>query len=161
MQRDISKIALDIGSLNGCSLAQLQAQWTTLASKPLKGARRDLLQRAIAYLLQDQEGGGLSAKTRQRLGQLAKTYAKDRSAQAQMAPDLKPGCRLLREWQGVMHEVVVLEQGFQHDDRTYRSLSEIARTITGTRWSGPLFFGLKKPAGTAQPSHAGKIKAER
>jgi hypothetical protein len=142
--KDLAAISTDFKRLSKLSLAELQMQWRALAGTPLKGARVDLLQRAIAYRLQEQQQGGLTAKARQRLGQLAMTYAKDRQAAPQAMPELRPGCRLLREWQGVMHEIVVLEQGFQHGGRTYRSLSEIARTITGTRWSGPLFFGLKK-----------------
>jgi hypothetical protein len=137
-------ISPDLDSLSELSLPELQAQWRALTGAPLKGVRRDLLLRAIAYRLQAQQQGGLSAKAHQRLAQLAKTYTKDRHAQPQAIPELRPGCRLFREWQGVMHEVTVLEHGFGHQDRLYKSLSEIARGITGTRWSGPLFFGLKK-----------------
>jgi Protein of unknown function (DUF2924) len=56
----------------------------------------------------------------------------------------KAGTRIVREWQGRLHEVSVLENGFEYGGRTYRSLSEIAREITGTRWSGPAFFGMRK-----------------
>jgi hypothetical protein len=58
-------------------------------------------------------------------------------------PKFKPGTRLIREWQGQTHEVTVLEEGFRWKDKTYRSLSAIARAITGTRWNGHVFFGLK------------------
>lgn len=60
------------------------------------------------------------------------------------APTVRPGTRLLREWKGSTHEVLVLANGFEHDGKTYRSLSSVARAITGTPWSGPLFFGIKR-----------------
>lgn len=60
------------------------------------------------------------------------------------APVLAPGTRLLREWQGVTHEVLVLPQGFAHQDKTYKSLSAVAKAITGTHWSGPVFFGVRR-----------------
>ena len=66
-----------------------------------------------------------------------------RSACAPLADTLSPGTRLLREWQGQTHHVTVLDTGFEYDGRTWRSLSAIASSITGTRWSGPLFFGLR------------------
>ncbi len=60
---------------------------------------------------------------------------------------IKPGTILTREWQGVLHQVRVLEDAFEHKDERFSSLSEVARRITGSRWSGPLFFGLKKGNG--------------
>ncbi len=65
------------------------------------------------------------------------------------------GARLFREWRGEMHRVTVLENGFEYRDRRYRSLSVIAREITGTRWSGPRFFGLRDRSRTGGPTHAG------
>ena len=66
-----------------------------------------------------------------------------RAASVPLSDSLSPGTRLLREWQGQTHHVTVLEGGFEYEGRTWRSLSAIARSITGTRWSGPLFFGLR------------------
>lgn len=148
----------ELARLQNLSLLQLKAKWVELYGKPLKGARRDFLIRGTAYRLQELVYGGLSAKTRRRLQQLAKQFARNPDHRPSVAPDLKPGCRLLREWRGVMHEVVVLEKGFRCRDQTYRSLSEVARLITGTRWSGPLFFGLKKlpPSERSRQAKAGR-----
>lgn len=134
----------ELARLLSLGLPELKIKWAELYGKPLKGARRDFLIRGIAYRLQELVYGGLSAKTRRRLKQLAKQFARDPDHRPTVAPDLRVGCRLLREWRGVVHEVVVLEKGFRYRDQDYRTLSEIARLITGTRWSGPVFFGLKK-----------------
>jgi hypothetical protein len=137
----------ELARLQTLTLPELKAKWAELYGKPLKGGRRDFLTRGIAYRLQELVYGGLSAKTRGRLKQLAKQFARNPDHRPAVAPDLKPGCRLLREWRGVMHEVVVLEKGFRYRDQSHRTLSEIARLITGTRWSGPVFFGVKKVGG--------------
>lgn len=134
----------ELARIQTLTLPELKAKWAELYGRPLKGGRRDFLIRGIAYRLQELVFGGLSAKTRRRLKQLAKQFTRDPDYRPVLARDLKPGCRLLREWRGVMHEVVVLEKGFRYRDQTHNTLSEIARLITGTRWSGPVFFGLKK-----------------
>ncbi len=140
----------ELARLQSLGLPELKVKWAELYGKPLKGARRDFLIRGIAYRLQELVYGGLSAKTRRRLKQLAKQFARNPDHRPTVAPDLKSGCRLLREWRGVMHEVVVLEKGFRYRDQAYRTLSEVARLITGTRWSGPVFFGLKKVASSKE-----------
>jgi len=94
--------------------------------------------------MQEQAFGGLSPVVRQRLQRLAvelKTTGRITSIGKQSP--IKPGTRLIREWQGRTHEVTVLEDGFRWKDKTYRSLSVVARAITGTRWNGHLFFGLR------------------
>ena len=98
---------------------------------------RDLLIRAIAYHLQEEEQGGLDLRTKRRLLSPARTLETDGGV------SLKPGTKIIREWHGRTHRVTVLETGFDYAGRRYRSLSRIAREITGTRWSGPSFFGLK------------------
>jgi hypothetical protein len=100
--------------------------------------------RGIAYRLQEQVYGGLPDAIRRRLRQLRDAFARDPNYQPARKPDLKPGTRLIREWRGEIHEVSVLEVGFSYRGKSFDNLSEIARTITGTRWSGPLFFGIKK-----------------
>ena len=103
---------------------------------------RELLIRGIAYRMQEQARGSLSGKVVRRLEQIARgaNAARCSGASASVA---RAGMRLVREWQGRAHEVVVLEDGFLWNGKAYRSLSEIARLITGTRWSGPRFFGLQ------------------
>ena len=102
-----------------------------------------LLRRALAHAAQEQAFGGLSASARKTLEAMV---ASGPSALPELAIRLKPGTRLLREWSGTMHSVLVTEQGFEFDGKMYRSLSVIARQITGAHWSGPRFFGLKRPS---------------
>jgi hypothetical protein len=100
----------------------------------------------LAYKLQEQAYGGLKPQVKRRLRELAVRFAADpRQDVAKLATParIKPGTRLIREWQGESHHVTVSERGFEYQGRVYASLSEIARHITGTRWSGPLFFGLR------------------
>lgn len=99
----------------------------------------------MAYRIQEQALGGLDRATRRRLDRAAANLAEGRPV-APPTPKIKPGTRLLREWQGVTHDVIVLEKGVQYRDKTWPSLSAVAREITGARWSGPRFFGLKGAA---------------
>ena len=104
---------------------------------------RDLLLRALAYRAQEQGLGGLRSITRRRLARAAQDLGSERG-QLTRPVVIKPGTRLLREWQGVIHEVMVLEEGARYRGKAWRSLSAVAREITGARWSGPRFFGLKE-----------------
>jgi hypothetical protein len=125
--------------------ATLRAGWTELFGRPPpKGMSRRLLQYALAYDAQAGTYGGLRPATRRKLLQ---SIGQQPNSQ-KMAPKRKlrgippPGSRLVREWHGRSHSVEVLNDGFRHAGRQYRSLSEVARAITGARWSGPRFFGL-------------------
>jgi hypothetical protein len=123
---------------------ELSAEWQRLFSRPAPEAlRKDLMLRVLAYRIQEVAFGGLKPATRKRLQQLAKAIAENPRAPVSPAPSIKPGTRLVREWNGKPNVVTVLEEGFEYSGKRYGSLSEIARLITGTRWSGPLFFGLK------------------
>ncbi|MDX2142026.1 MAG: DUF2924 domain-containing protein [Rhodospirillaceae bacterium] len=131
-----------IEDLQKLPLAELKQQWSELYKQETSpAARRDYLVRAIAYRLQEQGGPRLLASIARRLelspGQLM--------GPARPAPTrLREGSKLLREYQGTTHEVEVVDGGYSYGGQRYASLSEIARKITGTRWSGPLFFGLKR-----------------
>jgi len=132
----------DLATLRGLALEDLKARWRTLyGAAPPPRLGRLLMVRGIAYRLQEQALGGLKPATRRRLARAAEEIKTGR-APSDVPSTIKPGTRLLREWQGVTHEVMVLENGFQYRGRTWQSLSAVAREITGTRWSGPLFFGL-------------------
>lgn len=116
---------------------QLRAAWVALNGGLPPKVRPGLLRLALGYELQVRAHGGLSRTTQQRLGQAL--AAKTRTTA------VAPGTRLLREWNGVVHVVTMSEEGvIRWNARDWRSLSEVARAITGTRWSGPAFFGLKK-----------------
>ncbi len=112
-------------------------------SNPPLHIRRDLLVLAIAWKLQERIYGGLTVAQKRRLAGIAEELKKGGDLSAGPEIRLKPGLRLVREWRGETHDVLVLEDGFEWNGQRRRSLSAIAREITGTRWSGPLFFGLK------------------
>ena len=136
-----------IAELATLSTADLRACWERAGGRPApKRASRDLLLRLVAYHLQEQIEGGLSKATRRRLAKLGGLNGQVSQTPAPPTPRLKPGCRLIREWHGVTHSVIVLDHGFDYRGTRYASLSQIARIITGARWSGPLFFGLRKTA---------------
>ena len=119
------------------SPAQLRERWVSIVGPVVPRVSPNMLRLALAYELQAKAFGGLSRVTQQKLGQLAR--AKTVSVPAQS------GMRLVRAWNGRTHVVVVGEDGvIRWNERDWRSLSEVARAITGTRWSGPAFFGLKK-----------------
>ncbi len=122
----------------------LRREWRRLyRSHPPLHIRRDLLVLAIAWKLQEKVHGGLTAAQKRRLAGMAEDLKKGGDLSAGPAIRLKPGSRLVREWQGETHDVLVLEDGFEWNGERRHSLSAIAREITGTHWSGPRFFGLK------------------
>ncbi len=123
---------------------ELRREWRRLfRSHPPRHIRRDLLVLAIAWKLQEKIYGGLTAAEKRRLAGFAEELRKNGDLSAGPAIRLKPGLRLVREWRGETHVVLVLEDGFEWNGERRRSLSAIARKITGTHWSGPRFFGLK------------------
>ncbi len=122
----------------------LRAEWRRLyRSHPPRHIRRDLLVLAIAWKLQEKVYGGLTAAQKRRLAGITEELKKGGDQSVGPAIHLKPGLRLVREWRGETHDVLVLEDGFEWNSEHHRSLSAIAREITGTHWSGPRFFGLK------------------
>ena len=120
----------------------LQALWFKLFNRPPSAKlRREVLVPILAYRLQETALGGLKSSFEKRLREIAEGATPGRSRDSFTRP--KPGTRFVREWQGRLHEVTVLPEGYEYRDHTFESLSEIAREITGTRWSGPAFFGLR------------------
>ena len=142
-------------SLNAGMLAELEElpaldrrelveKWRLLyGADPPVGSQNKFLLYAVAHRMQEKALGGLKPATRRFLEKAAQNN--DASKQ-QLLPaiSIKPGTRLLREWHGTTYEVIILESSIMCNGKHYRSLSEVARYITGTRWSGPLFFGFKK-----------------
>jgi len=129
--------ALDdhLDALENMTKVELTDRWAKLTGRPGPKVSTALLRLALAYELQARALGGLSRKARRRLDQSAGTIARD----------LRPGMRLAREFGGTVHVVTIGEQNEVFwNEREWRSLSEVARAITGTRWSGPAFFGLKE-----------------
>src|SRR5271163_1108063 len=103
----------------------------------------DISLRAVAYRMQEVALGGLRPQRQRQVRQFAQHLKDGQEGRIRRRPELKPGTRLVREWQGRTYEVLVLDDGLSWQGTSYRSLSALARKITGTAWSGPLFFGLK------------------
>jgi hypothetical protein len=126
----------ELAALAGLSPPQLREKWVAVTGRPLPRVSPKLLRLALAWELQASVHGGLSRRTSQKLAQLAGARSVTREAQA--------GMRLVREWGGKVHVVTIGEDKvIRWNDREWRSLSQVARAITGTRWSGPAFFGLR------------------
>jgi hypothetical protein len=137
-------LAAELESLPDLSTSALREKWEFLSGTPASpGLNRFLLIRVIAYRLQERAFGGLKPSSRARLDQAISTLTGD-SAKVPARRQLKPGSRLLREWHGTTHEVIVTHDGMLYQNKRYRSLSEVAGIITGGHWSGPMFFGLVK-----------------
>lgn len=161
------KLEQEIAAIGDLSREDLAEPWLRAhGCPPPKGVKRGLLERSAARQLQSKRLGGLSADTRRFMRRLATAKSTalanevvlgaeaddggsqdagnqaDQQAAILSRKQLDPGARLVREWNGRTHVIEVIEKGFVHDGKTYRSLSAIARRIAGTRWSGPRFFGL-------------------
>jgi Protein of unknown function (DUF2924) len=121
---------------------------------------RELLVRAVAYRMQEVALGGLRPEPQRQLRRIAQQLKETGGATIRARPELTPGTRLLRQWQGRTYEVLVLDDGFFWQGTRYRSLSAIARQITGTAWSGPLFFGLKPHRSASARSLPGPAGAQ-
>ena len=123
----------------------LKQQWRELFDSEPPPFNRRFLERRLAYRIQELAYGGLKPETIRRLKALGEELDGGDRKQRQIRANLKPiaGTRLIREWQGVEHAVTVTADGFEWQGRPYKSLSAIARAITGTRWNGWVFFGLK------------------
>ncbi len=140
-------VAERLAELEALGPVELRARWPEAFGRPApKHMSRDLLLRALAYGVQEQAEGGLSKTALRHLRDLANPKGNSRQPSKPPATRLRPGTRLLREWHGEVHQVTVLDDGFDYRGDRFASLSRIARAITGTRWSGPAFFGLRKPS---------------
>ncbi|MGE0774554.1 MAG: DUF2924 domain-containing protein [Sphingomonadaceae bacterium] len=137
----MAKIDQQLAGIATMAAVELDAQWQSSFGEAAPVLPPSLLRRALAYHAQEQAFGGLPASVAQMLDGLT-----DSPSMAAATPEicLKAGTRLLREWNGTVHAVLVLDTGFEWSGARYRSLSEIARKITGAHWSGPRFFGLKR-----------------
>ena len=139
-----SALAHEIAALRQASPADLKERWRALyGTEPPRRISRDLLVRALAYRIQEKALGGLKPSTRRSLAKVAADASAHRKIHVTPEAALKPGTVLLREWHGTQHQVIVREDGIVFRGKPYKSLSEVAYRIAGTKWSGPRFFGLK------------------
>ena len=136
-------IAKRLAALPDLDRAALRDCWRELfGSSPPLQLRRDFMIPILAYRVQEQAFGSLSSPTRARLRQMGRAFEENRNSTITSAPVIKPGTRLVRQWRDEVHLVNVTPHGYEYKGGHYKSLSQIARLITGTRWSGPLFFGI-------------------
>jgi Protein of unknown function (DUF2924) len=151
--RDATTCREALTRLPALDLSELRQRWRALyKTDPSPHLSRDLLLRAVAYRMQEVALGGLRPQRQRQLQQIAQQF-KEGEIRRRARLELKSGTRLVREWRGRTHEVLVLDDGFSWQGTPYRSLSAVAREITGTRWSGPLFFGLKQNRPATQLSN--------
>jgi len=137
----MARLDQQLEELRNCSSSALRQQWRQIFRSVAPDMPPDLMRRAIAWRLQERVHGGLAPSTMKTITALQTSLARDGGMV--VAPSLKPGTRLVREWHGQTYHVLVCDEGYEYDGRRYRSLSQIAREITGAAWSGPRFFGLK------------------
>ena len=139
-----------IASLGRLSYADLQERWRQLMGREPPRYSREFMVRRLAHRLQELVHGGLTRDTREQMDQLLEEAGHNELGG--IHPSMRPrsrqdlplvGTRLVREWDGQRHEVTVVHGGFEYRGRRYRSLSAIAKLITGTHWNGPRFFGLR------------------
>jgi hypothetical protein len=138
------RTSLRLASLTSCSMTELKQEWRAFyGSEPPYRVSRELLTRAVAYRIQEQVYGGLKPSTRRLLIHLADDARSGRPLRVEPAAPASAGSVLMREWHGVTHEVRVLDLGVLYRRKRYRSLTEVAKLITGAHWNGPQFFGLR------------------
>ena len=137
-------LAAEIAQLDDLGLQELRDLWSERIGSPPHFASTEVTRRWLAWELQAKTRGGFDPATRRRLRQLNASSKGDGHSIPTASMTLKPGTVLTREWGGKTHRVMVLENGFAWAGQNYRSLSEVATRISGTRWSGPRFFGLKQ-----------------
>jgi DUF2924 family protein len=152
---DGDDIETALAALETRTTQELRREWRQhYGDEPPKRLSRDLLLRGVAHQIQERVHGGLGLATKRRLDALAAELANKGAAHFDPRAVLKPGTKLLREWHGRTHAVIVLENGFEYEGERYRSLTRIASLITGAHWSGPVFFGVRKRPRT--PAQAGQ-----
>jgi hypothetical protein len=147
-----TEIAAEIERLSGLSLRDLRTAWVAeFRRDPPKGLWRDLVLRTLAWRLQEKAFGGHDKATLK----LLETYDQKRAGD-QRCRRLKAGTVLIRDFGGSRHTVTIVPEGFLWQEKTYSSLSAIARIITGTNWNGPRFFGLREGENSKDGKQQGK-----
>ncbi len=145
-------ILTQVAELPTLPTPRLKAMWRELTGTEPPPYNRTFLVKRLAYRIQELAFGGLSVQAERRLDDLVDELDGKKKPKAKDMTAPVAGTKLIREWQGVLQEVTALADGFEWQGRRYQSLSAVARAITGTRWNGPLFFGLRKH---------GKLEASR
>jgi hypothetical protein len=145
-------------------IAELRKRYVeAFRTQPPKAFGPDLLRRTIAYRLQKKAYGGLPKETERLLDQLVKAYLAKPFGRIELPRRIKPGSMLVRTWNKKVYRVMVQENGFAYDGKTFTSLSEIATLITGTKWNGPRFFGLRSKTKETETGskRSGRLQEQR
>jgi len=140
-------VLAQLAAIKAAHVADLKQKWRDLFDREPPPYNRRFLENRLAYRIQELAYGGLSEETLERLDALADELEGKPRRRHSLANRPIAGTRLIREWKGVEHSVTVRQEGFEYQGRPYKSLSAIARQITGTRWNGLVFFGLKNTRG--------------
>ncbi len=138
----MSNISSELKMLAEMKPPELRSKWREVYRGIAPDLGPDLLRRGIAYRLQERGQGKLATSSRRELDRLIRQLGNDDGNLVAIPPSLKPGTRLVRSWHGKMYQVLVLDEGFEFDGRSYGSLTQISSHITGVHRSGPNFFGL-------------------
>jgi hypothetical protein len=135
-----------LAALKNMTVNELKAEWQALFDAPAPNNSRTFLESRLAYRIQELTYGGPDKQTRRLLDLLADEVEGTLTRKSQIADPRNPvvGTKLIREWDGIAHTVTVLKEGFEWGGQRYKSLSAVARAITGTRWNGYRFFGLRE-----------------
>jgi hypothetical protein len=152
------EVEAELNRLPNMPIVDLRSRYRELfRAEPPKAFGPDLLRRSIAHRIQERAYGGLSREHQRLLDQLIRAARGKPNGRLELPQRIKPGSELVRVWNKRAYRVMVLENGFCHQGRTYKSLSEIALEITGTKWNGPRFFGLRRSSNekSAGETHAG------
>ena len=156
---DVSEILKTLPEMSKAALCQ---RWQECFSKPApEGIRKELMVRMVAYRIQEQAFGGLNPKTRRRLDQMAAAISKSPNTAIANMTRANPGTQLIRSWQGKTHTVTIEESGYQYQGRRYRSLSEIARHITGTPVVGAIVLWFEIPRIKSEGNSKCRMKPNR
>jgi Protein of unknown function (DUF2924) len=140
-------VEAELGRLPAMPIADLRNRYRELfRTEPPKAFGPDLLRRSIAHRVQEKAYGGLPRETQRLLDQLVRAAMAKPDGRLELPRRIKPGSELVRTWKGKSYRVMVMADGFAYDGKTFSNLSEIASAITGTRWNGPRFFGLRSPS---------------
>jgi hypothetical protein len=140
------EVEAELERLPKMPIAELRSRYRELfRTEPPKAFGPDLLRRSIAHRIQERVHGGLSRERQRLLDQLVRAARANPNGRLELPRRIKPGSELVRTWNRRTYRVTVMEKGFAWEGRTFSSLSEIAFEITGTRWNGPRFFGLRSP----------------
>ena len=138
------RVEAELKQIGSMSIANLRIRYRELIrSEPPRAFGPDLLRRSISQQIQEKTYGGLSREAKKLLGQLTRSMASGKTGRLEVPQRIKPGSELVRIWNEQTHRVTVLAKGFAYQGEVFTSLSEIANRITGTRWNGPKFFGLR------------------